>query len=260
VKPLGTGTFPEAQRGLPVQAISELLRFNQPAQADSGLEKLLPHKKKSFSVQGRLSEDNLRRLERDLRVSLSSLSNVLWSLEFTNSALEKLKKDSTDQDAFLPAISSCKHALSFLSTVVDRTATSFATSLLMRRDSYIVQMDPLVKEEQVVALRSASFTDPKLFGGVSQNILPDLEKARKESKSQESVDALASLAKKNVSHSTKPSSSSSNQKSFKKKTPSKKSAPANAGQGQVASSQVTSEGGNIKRTFRPSKGKKVSKK
>ena len=58
-KPLVKGHFPDSQRGLPVQTLSDELRFNHPVQIDDETDKLLPPKKVSYTVQGRLSEENL---------------------------------------------------------------------------------------------------------------------------------------------------------------------------------------------------------
>ena len=69
-KLLARGYSQECPKGLRVQALSDQLRFNHPAQVDTGIDKLLPAKKTSYSIQGRLSDDILRHLERDL----SSLS------------------------------------------------------------------------------------------------------------------------------------------------------------------------------------------
>ena len=76
-KPLRKGCFPASERGLPVQALLGMLSFNHTAQVEPEIEKLLPGNKSSFNLQGRLSEENMRSLERDLRINLSSLSYVL---------------------------------------------------------------------------------------------------------------------------------------------------------------------------------------
>ena len=82
-------------------------------------------------------------------------------------------------------------------------------------------MDSLISEEDLANLRAASFMDTTLFAGAVTDVLPKLELARKESLSQQSIDTLASLAKKGV-ESSKPKASSSNsgqtfQKKLKKK-------------------------------------------
>ena len=88
--------------------------------------------------------------------------------------------------------------MSFLSTVLDRSALSMATSMLIRRDAYMAQMDGLVPEEDLVKLRCSSFLDSTLFAGIVSEIIPKLEVIRKESMSRESVDVLTSLAKKGL--------------------------------------------------------------
>ena len=125
-KPLGRGTFPESHRTLPIQALSGNLRFNHPQQLDQGIERLLPGKKQTFTVQGKMTEENLRKLESDLRVNLSSLSYVLWSLDYATQSLEKISKKPKKGKLLNPAVSACRHALSFLSTVVDRSSISLA--------------------------------------------------------------------------------------------------------------------------------------
>ena len=197
-KPLGRGSFPSTQRNLPLQAISGMLHFNHPAQVEAEVDQLLPSGKTSFNVQGRLTEEHLRNLERDMRANLSSLSYVLWNLDFASSNLKELSDESPDADMLTPALSACRHAMSFLSTVLDRSSTSLATTILARRDSYLAQMDPLLKEEARVNLRCASFSDSRLFSGEVASVLPGLDSLRKDSKERESVNALASLAKRGV--------------------------------------------------------------
>ena len=265
-KPLGRGSFPLSQRDLPIQALSDNLRFNHPAQIDSGVDKLLPSKKSSYVVQGRFSDDNLRTLERDLRVNLSSLSYVLWSLDFATQSMVELNEKSQDKEAFISIISACRHAMSFLSTVVDRSATSLATSILARRDSYLAQMDGVIPEEEMVTLRSSSLMDTTLFAGTVVDLIPKVESLRKESQSRESVDALASLAKKGVSSSSaKPSVSNpgsskkkSTKKFSKKKSNGKKNFNASSGSSAKPATEQASSG-NSGRSFR-GKGKKQNNK
>ena len=260
-KPLGRGSFPEGERNLPVQAVSEHLRFNHPAQTDSLVDKLLPQKKSSFNVQGRLTDDNLRQLERNLRVGLSSLSYALWCLEFSSDSLQQISEDAEGEELFMPIISSIKHSMSFLSSVLDRTAISFATSVLVRRDSYLAQMDQLVPDEDLVKLRAAGFLDPNLFAGNIPEILPKLDDLRKESQSRQSVDAIASLAKKGVDSSKTSTTSSSNpqkkqsKKSFKKKNYFKR----NPGAGNNTKSSDQASSNYNKGSFR-GKGKKSGNK
>ena len=266
-KPLGRGIFPENQRTLPVQALAGDMRFNHPLQLDQGIERLLPGKKQTFSVQGKLTEENLRKIERDLRVNLSSLSYALWNVEFaTQSLISKSEscKDPKDKDSFIPIVSACRHALSFLSTVVDRSSLALATSVLVRRDSYLSQMDSLLPEEEQVKLRASSFLDTKLFAGNVAEVIPRMEDLRKESQNRQSVDALTTLAKKGVeTSSTKNTTSAStsgfskkkNKKSSKKKTNKKNSYSA----GNNKSSTETTATGSITRTFR-NKSKKSNQK
>ena len=265
-KPLTRGAFPDCSRGLPVQALSDDSRFNVPAQIDSGVEKLLPPKKHTYNIQGRLTDDNLRKIERDLRINLSSLSYVLWALDFASHNLIQMgesAKKKEDKDSFVPAISAVRHAMSFLSTVLDRSATSMATSMLIRRDAYMAQMDALLPEEDLVKLRCASFLDSTLFAGTVSEITPRLEILRKESYSRESVDVLTNLAKKGVAGSTPKNTSSTGytskkkSKKYNKKKSSKKSTVSSGGSGKTTTEQGT--GGNITRTFR-NKNKKSSNK
>ena len=226
----------------------------------------MPGKKQTYSVQGKLTEENLRKLESDLRVNLSSLSYVLWNMDYATQSLisiiEKTKKEK-DKKTLHPVVSACKHSLSFMSTVVDRSSTSLVTSVLLRRDSYLSQMDSLLPEDEQVRLRASSFLDHKLFAGNIADVIPKMEDLRKESHNRESVDALTSLAKKGVeTSSTKASTSTSNsqyskkknKRSSKKKTSKKNSAPS----GTAKASTEQSGSGTITRTFR-NKSKKGSK-
>ena len=263
-KPLLRGAFPECQRGLPIQALSEDTRFNQPAQIDSGVEKLLPPKKHTFNIQGRLNDDNLRKIERDLRVNISSLSYVLWALDYASHSLIQMGEGSEKKRAsIVPILSAVRHGMSFLSTVLDRSSTSLASSMLIRRDAYMAQMDTLIPEEDMVSLRCASFLDSTLFAGMVSEVSPRLEVVRKDSVSRESVDVLTTLAKKGVAGSapksnTSTSNSSKKSKKFnKKKKSSKKYNASSGGSGKTATE--TSTGGNITRTFR-NKSKKSSSK
>ena len=265
-KPLARGQFPEGQRGLPVQALSDELRFNHPAQIDAEADKLLPPKKVSYAVQGRLTEEGLRKLERDLRITLSSLSYVLWSLDFATQSLVKMgesTKKEKDKEKILPIVSACRHALSFLSSSVDRSSTSLALTILTHRDSFLAQMDPLLPEEDAVKLRSASFLDTRLFAGSISDIVPKIEELRRVSHSRESVDALTSLAKKGVQNSGSKASSSksgNNKKKSSKKFSKKKSSKKSSNEPVKQSTTTVQENsGNITRTFR-SKGKKSSNK
>ena len=81
--------------------------------------------------------------------------------------------------------------------------------MLARRDSFLSQMDSLISEEDLANLRAATFMDTTLFAGAVTDVLPKLELARTEFLSQQSVDTLASLAKKGVEGS-KPKANSSN--------------------------------------------------
>ena len=261
-KPLGKGSFPSSTRDLPVQALSELTRFNHPAQVEVEVEKLLPRSKTSFNIQGRFTEEHLRMLERDMRVSLSSASYTLWALEFAANSLQTIADGSEDRDMLVPSISACRHAMSFLSTVVDRSSTSLNTTLLARRDSYLAQADPLLAEGEQVSLRAADMLDTRLFAGQIPTLLPKLESRRKEASESASVSALTSLAKKGVEGSTAPASSGSSfkrrsKKHHKKDKKDKKT--ANTGSFQKASSEATGQGASVQRTFR-AKGKKTTKK
>ena len=263
--PLGRGVFPEAQKGLSVQAMSEDLRFNQPAQIDAGIERLLPPKKSTFNVQGRFSDENLRKMERDLRVNLSSLSYSLWSLDYatqTLSQMEEKEKKKKRKAALIPCISACRHSLSFLTTVVDRSALALATTILARRDSYLSQVDNLLPEEDHVMLRSSSFLDTSLFAGSTSDLVPKLEGLRRESQSRESVDVLTSLAKKGVSGSSSQKTTAGSgftKKKSKKHSKKKGSKKAAATSGTVTTTSDQPATGGIKRTFR-NKGKKSTKK
>ena len=265
-QPLARGSFPDSEKGLPVQALSDCLHFNQPCQVDSGVEKLLPSKKNTFSIQGRFSEENLRKMERDLKVSLSSLSYVTWSMDFATQYLIRLsEKKKKKRDTYLPVVSALKHALSFLTSVVDRSSTTLATTILARRDSYLSQMDDIIPEEDLISLRSADFMDHRLFAGTIADIVPKLDSLRKDNQSRESVDALASLAKKGVGSAAKPSSSgttASKKKNSKKFSKQKKTSNQNVSSSGGNNSKTTTEPSKpsgITRTFRP-KGKKSGKK
>ena len=264
-RPLGRGVFPEAQKGLPIQALSEDLRFNQPAQIDAGIERLLPPKKSSYNIQGRFSDENLRKMERDLRVNMSCLSYSLWAMDFATTSLlelgEKLEKKE-EKDAMLACVSACKHSMSFLTSVVDRSATAMVTTILARRDSYLAQMDPLLQEEDQILLRTSSFVDTSLFAGSIGDLIPKLESLRRDSQSRESVDVLTSLAKKGVESNAKKTNSGSgySKKKSSKKHSKKKGSKKNANASSTVTTTTTEQAsGGIQRTFR-NKGKKSSKK
>ena len=262
-KPLGRGVFPEAQRGLPVQALSEDLRFNQPSQIDSGIERLLPPKKSSFNIQGRFSDENLRKMERDLRVNLSCLSYALWAIDYSSQSISQLKVKSSSKDAQLACVSALKHSMSFLTSVVDRSSTALVTSILARRDSFLSQMDPLLTEEDQIMLRASSFLDTSLFAGNVTDLIPKLEELRRDSRSRESVDVLTSLAKKGVEGSSKKSgqgNSYSKKKSSKKGSKKKGSKKSNTSSGTVTTTSDQPASGGFQRTFRNKGGKKSSKK
>ena len=140
--------FPDSQKDLPVRSLSCAVNFNHPAQVEANIDKLLPKGKTSYSIQGRLTDENMRKIEWDLRINLSSLSYVLWGHEFATSSSTNLTEESEDADMLLPAISACKHALSFMSTVVDKSSICLSTTILARRDSYLSEMDPLIPEEK----------------------------------------------------------------------------------------------------------------
>ena len=266
-QPLARGSFPDSEKGLPVQALSDCLHFNQPCQVDSGVEKLLPSKKNTFSIQGRFSEENLRKMERDLKVSLSSLSYVTWSMDFATQYLIRLSEKKKKRDTYLPVVSALKHALSFLTSVVDRSSTTLATTILARRDSYLSQMDDIIPEEDLISLRSADFMDHRLFAGTIADIVPKLDSLRKDNQSRESVDALASLAKKSVQGSSKTSASNnssskkkqSNKKFNKQKKSSKPTGSYNSGASTSTTTTEANKSSGITRTFR-AKGKKGGKK
>ena len=109
----------------------------------------------------------------------------------------------------------------FLSTVVDQSVTSLATTVLARSYSYMSRM----QKEDMIQLRDANFLDTTLFAGNITYPIPKIDSSRRNSHRRESVDALASLAKKVVEDfsSMKTSSNSSyskksSKKSFKKFT------------------------------------------
>ena len=60
------------------------------------MDRLLPPTKNSFSIQGRMTEEGLRQMERDLKVNMSSQSYVLWGLEFALLQLKEIADDSQD--------------------------------------------------------------------------------------------------------------------------------------------------------------------
>ena len=151
-----------------------------------------------------------------------------------------------------------------MTTVVDRSSTALATSVLLRRDSYLSQMDTLLPEEDQVRLRASSFLDTKLFAGNISDIIPRVEDLRKESHNRESVDALTSLAKKGVETSATKSGTSGYTANFSKKK-SKKSSKKKSGKknftpsGTAKTSSEPSGTGAITRTFR-NKSKKSGQK
>ena len=252
-KPLARGFFPSSEKGLPVRPVSGLLGFNHPAQVEADIDRLLPRGKSSYTVQGRFTDENLRNMERDLRINLSSLSYVLWGLEFTTASLTDIAEGSEDADMLLPAISACKHALSFMSTVVDRSSTCLSTTILARRDSYLAQMDPLLPEEERLNLRAADMMNNKLFAGQVSKVVPGLEALRKDSTDRESVNALAMLAKKGVEKQSSAAPSSFKKKKKKEKKAFKKD---NAkGTSQNTATDTSAGGASNKRSFR-ARGKK----
>ena len=261
-KPLGRGDFPVSERGpgLPVQALSSHLRFNHPAQVDTEVDRLLPSGKSSYSIHGRFTEENLRQMERDLRVNLSSLSYVLWALEFTSNQLKELQEDSEEAELLQPARSAVTHAMSFLTTVVDRSTTTLSTTILARRDSYLAQMDPLLAQEHRVSLRAASMLGTRLFDGVAASMVPALDSLRKDSQERRSVNALASLAQKGVEKSQATSSSAGHSKQKRKHKKEKSSYKKGGAKGNPpkTTSEEASSGTSGKRTFR-TKGKKGKK-
>ena len=103
-KPLARGYSQESQKGLRVQALSDWLRFNHPGQLDTGIDKLLPAKKTSHSIQGVLSDNSLRHLER----ALSSLSYALWSMNFATKSLTEISEEFDEIELFCPITSACK--------------------------------------------------------------------------------------------------------------------------------------------------------
>ena len=138
-------------------------------------------------------------------------------MEYAAFDLKELADDSKDSKLLHPPISAIKHAMRFLSTIVDRSATSLATTILIRRDGYLAQVDNLLPEEEMVNLRAASLMDTRLFAGQVASALPRLEDKRKYSKERESVQALTSLAKKGVEKSQGSSFSSASKKKSKVK-------------------------------------------
>ena len=256
-KPLGRGCFPPSERGLPVQALSGMLRFNHPAQVEPEVDKLLPGNKNSYNVQGRLTEENMRSLERDLRVNLSSLSYVLWALDFASENLKELAEDAEDSEMILPAYSAVQHALSFMSTVVDRSSTALTTTILTRRDSYLAQIDALLPEEEIINLRSSGLMDTRLFAGQASSALPVLETKRKYFKERESVQALTSLAKKGVekSQGSSYSPASKKNKKSKKNYQEKKGKQSYSSNAPKAGGDTASSGAPKKKSFRSKKGK-----
>ena len=60
-----------------------------------------------------------------MRINRSSLSYVLWSMEYAASNLGELVEDPEDSNLLQPAISAIQHAMNFLTKVVDHSATSW---------------------------------------------------------------------------------------------------------------------------------------
>ena len=187
--PLSKGVFPAAtNKGLPTTLPVGLPKFHSPSLADSKSLKLLPTGKTSFpSTKSSVSEDTMRKLELDARVNLSSLSYALWCISFAKDRVESLREEVDAEDSLAPIFSSLHYALSHLSTTMDCSSVNLVTNVLIRRDTHMSHIDPLLDPSEVSSLRASSFLSPSLFANTSDSMIKSLEARKKEKASSDSV-------------------------------------------------------------------------
>ena len=103
------------------------------------------------------------------------------------------------------------------STTMNRVEVLMANSTLLRRDTHLVQMDPLVPSDDRVTLRASPFVHPSMFSVASRALVKDLETSRTQKKSDDGVKALTNLAKAGVTAKSGPRKKDKGAKSGKSK-------------------------------------------
>ena len=146
----------------------------------------------------------MRRNESDARVNVSSLSYALWCVQFAKGRVAKLRDEVDADEALDPVYSALHYALAHLSTTMNRSQVLMANATLLRRDTHLSQMDPLVPADDRATLRASPFVHLSMFSVASRALVKDLETARTQKDSADGVKALTNLAKAGVSAKSGP--------------------------------------------------------
>ena len=254
VPALGVGQLPAVRTAtsLPHFSPAGLPTFNTAPRLDREATRLLPSGKKTFSNQYKISEENLIFMVRNQRYLMSSLSYSLWCMRLLGDVLNDVSsKPEVDEDDLNLSTASLRHAMSHLSSTVERGSLNFASLELIRRDGFLSQMDNLLEPGQVTELRSAPFTDARIFSGVIPSVLDQLKANRTTHTQETSLKVLSDIAKdgmKKTPASTNNSTGGAQGKRYKQKRKPSGNKPA-AGN----TTTTTREGDNIKRSFRNEK-------
>ena len=104
-------------------------------------------------------------------------------------------------------------------TSADRMLVGLSTSVLLRRDNSLVQMDRLVPISTKEALRTAPLLAPSLFGDEATSALTDLEDARVQNKPTQAIREMVQFTKALVVK--KPAQQTGNRPGFKRPAQSK---------------------------------------
>ena len=228
--PLPGGVFLQSSRkGIVISPPAGLAKFHLAVMPDSTAVKLLPVGKTAYAkTKGSLSEEAMRRNECDARVGISSLSHALWCVQFAKDRVATFREEVEADEAMDPVYSALHYALSHLSTTMNRVEVLMANATLLRRDTHLAQMDPLVPADDRATLRASPFVHPSMFSVASRTLVKDLDTARSQKKSEDGVQALTNLAKAGVKAKSAPQGQDKGGKAGKgkRKPLQRKSAPS----------------------------------
>ena len=159
---------------------------------------------------------------------VSSLSHALWCVRFAKDRVASFKEEVEADETLDPIYSALHYALSHLSTTMNRVEVLMANFTLLRRDTHLAQMDPLVPADDRATLRASPFVHPSMFSVASRTLVKDLDTRRTQKKSEDGVQALTTLAKAGVKAKSAPQGQDKGGKTgkSKRKPLQRKSAPS----------------------------------
>jgi hypothetical protein len=196
--PLSQGKYPTADKKRDLFPPSSMSQFLAPSLEDVALNSMGKSGNLCRPTFIKLTPDSLRKLEKDQRAIVASLSNALWSTHTAEHLLKDIAAEHPDSEEAKTVLDLTSASKSWMLTVADRATVALSTFILMRRDSFLSGLDPLVDTDWASKMRAAPFTTPTLFGETATLASQALAKSREQALPTLAVKQIAKVAQQMV--------------------------------------------------------------